>query len=111
MYERTTTWPCPLGIVTAVKQRWRAGGTDKPFYGWSHMTPTPRGYFLQQLGLVITKANAVHLRNARMKFGPYPRGRRKGRPTGRGHRANGAPADDDATASGGCSRSPGAAPP
>ena len=113
MYARATTWPCPLGIATTAKRRWREARADKPFYGWSHMTPTPREYVLQQLGLVITKAHAVHLRNAERRFGPHPRGKRKGKGATKGGLASGISTGDGEATSGGRSRnhSPRAVPP
>ena len=83
MHDRATSWSCPAGIAADAKHRWRSGAADKPFYGHSHTAPTPREYTLQQLGLVIVKAMAVHLRNAKRKLGPHPRGGQAARATGK----------------------------
>ena len=74
MYDRATRWPCPSGVAVAAKRRWQREVANKPFYGHSHTAPTPREYTLQQLGLVIVKVLAVHLRNAERKLGTHPRG-------------------------------------
>ena len=42
------------------------------FFGHSHTTPTPREHTLQQLGLVVTKAYGLHLRNATRRMGAPP---------------------------------------
>ena len=37
-----------------------------------HTAPTPGAYCVQQLGLSVTKAFAMHIRNAERKFGYRP---------------------------------------
>lgn len=68
MYARATTAPCPLGVVTSASIVWKRTRTRK-FFGHSYTAPTPKEYTLGKLGLVITKAFAVHIRNANRKLG------------------------------------------
>jgi hypothetical protein len=66
MQRRSITHPCPSGIVQRATACWK---TSKPksqyFYGHSYTCPTPREYILQQLGLAISNATAIHLRDAK----------------------------------------------
>ena len=71
MYERATNFPCPLGIVPTAAAMWKRNGHTK-FYGHSHTCPTPKEFILQKIGLAVTKAYGMHLRNASRKFGDRP---------------------------------------
>ena len=64
MYNRTTTYPAPIGIFIEADQRWKQLQSDNPhhsqkFYGLSHYAPTPSMTTIQQLGLGITHASAL----------------------------------------------------
>ena len=45
---------------------------DWHFYGHSYTSHTPYEHTLQELGLVITKAYGLHLRNAARRMGTCP---------------------------------------
>ena len=68
MYERATTYPCPIGIVNKACSNW-AREPSRQFYGHTYSTLSPKEHIQQQLGLVIVKAVALHLRNATRKMG------------------------------------------
>ena len=68
MYERATTYPCPIGIVNKACSNW-AREPSRQFYGHTYSAPSPKEHIQQQLGLVIVKALALHLRNATRKMG------------------------------------------
>ena len=67
MYHRSMSYPTPLGIVNSASTQWRK---SKPrcqhFYGHSYTAPTPREYTLQKLGLAISNALCLHLRDAQL---------------------------------------------
>lgn len=63
MHYRATTHPSPTGILQAADAHWKLHPT-RQFYGPSHSAPTPQIHTMQQLGLTITKAFSIHLRNA-----------------------------------------------
>ena len=63
MYNIATTYPCPRGIVTTACINWKRNKRRK-FFGHSYTAPTPKEYTMQQIGLTITKAFALHLRKA-----------------------------------------------
>ena len=66
MYHRATTSPCPIGLIPLATAQWKHSKPDSQhFYGHSHTAPTPKEYALQQLGLVISNALAIHLRDAK----------------------------------------------
>ena len=67
MYERATSHPSPTGIVNTACSNWARKPTRR-FYGHSYSAPTPKEHVQQQLGLVIVKALALHLRNATRKW-------------------------------------------
>lgn len=58
--------PCPGNIVQLAHARWKK---EKPkqqhFFGHSYTCPTPREYALQQIGLAIVNATALHIRNVK----------------------------------------------
>jgi hypothetical protein len=66
MYHRSIAHPCPIGIVPLAHATWKK---EKPksqlFYGNSHTVPTPKEYLLQELGLVLSNAIAIHIRHAK----------------------------------------------
>ena len=85
MLKRATTAPCPSGIITTASVKWKQARTRR-FYGHSHTAPTPYEHTVQQLGLVVTRAYALHLRNSTRKMGKHPkpskgRTRRRTNPT------------------------------
>ena len=80
MLRRAQSPECPTGVLVTASLNWKRHGTRK-FYGHTYTAPTPREYTLQQLGLTVSKALALHLRNATRKFGAHPkplRGRGRG---------------------------------
>jgi hypothetical protein len=70
MYERILQYPCPRGVVTTASINWRHNKRRK-FFGHSYTAPTPKEYTMQQIGLSVTKAYALHLRKASKNFS-YP---------------------------------------
>ena len=71
MYDRAVNPPCPTGILTTASIKWQQ---SKPstFYGHSYTAPTPKEYTMGRIGLTITKAFALQIRNANQKFGTKP---------------------------------------
>ena len=73
MHRMATQHPCPTNVVTlAGDARWKATSSKWHFFGRSHTASGPKEYFLQKLGLSITKAYALHLCNASLKLGKRP---------------------------------------
>ena len=68
MPERATSHTCPTGIIQQATKHWRA---TKPntFYGGSYSAPTPHEWFLQEIGLLVTKAFSIHLRRSGTRVG------------------------------------------
>ena len=66
MFAKATTPPCPLGILKTADAIWKTT-KQRPFFGYSHTSPTPSIFTIQKLGLGITKAFALHIRNATRK--------------------------------------------
>jgi len=63
MHERATKHPAPTGILLSADAYWKTHKTRK-YYGHSHTAPTaPQISTLQNLGLGITKAFSLHIRN------------------------------------------------
>ena len=52
---------------TTASINWKQNKTRK-FYGHSYTAPTPKEFTLQQIGLSVTKAFALHLRNSTRKM-------------------------------------------
>lgn len=71
MYSRITTFPSPKGILKIADHNWSLNKT-RAFYGHSYSAPTPTIHTLQQFGLTITKAFAIHIRYARRRFIDQP---------------------------------------
>jgi len=69
MYSRAYRHPCPLAIIPTASAVWKHT-KNRQFFGHSYTAPTPREHALGQLGLVLTKAYGLHLRNATRKMGP-----------------------------------------
>ena len=92
MYTRASSFPCPLGVVPTATAHWKRRGTRR-FFGGSYTAPTPKEYILQKLGLAITKAFAMHLRNTSRKFGARPQSHRTadGSPPGLPHNSETSP--------------------
>ena len=67
MFHRATSHPAPRGIVPLATSVWKQ---NKPkyqyFYGHSYTTPTPHEFIHQQLGLAISDAIALHIRDAKL---------------------------------------------
>lgn len=66
MYARAMSHPCPAGVIPLATATWKK---ERPkhqyFYGHSYTCPTPKEYVLQQLGLAISNAVALHLRDVK----------------------------------------------
>ena len=77
MYERTTTHPCPIGIIKQATKNWRS---TKPtmFYGGSYSAPTPQEWFLQEFDLLIIEAFSIHLQRSgtRVRLNTYQQNQR-----------------------------------
>ena len=63
MFKRATTSPSPIGILRTADSVWKST-KQRPFFGYTHTSPTPSIFTIQKLGLGITKAFALHIRNA-----------------------------------------------
>jgi len=87
MYARAITPPCPSGLIPTAAINWKHNKTRR-FFGHSYTAPTPNEHTIQQLGLVITKAFGLHLRNASRKMGYCP-------PTQSAANATGAPSSTE----------------
>ena len=71
LYRRLTSPPAPLGVANTANAHWRTA-RSRTFFGHSYTAPTPREYLMQKLGLCITKAMTLHLRNSFKKLGTHP---------------------------------------
>ncbi len=67
MFQQATSTPCPLGILRTADANWKQN-KNRNFFGFSHTAPTPAIHTMQQLGLGITKAFSIHIRNASKEF-------------------------------------------
>jgi hypothetical protein len=67
MYSKITHFPSPKGILKIADHNWKLTQTQQ-FYGHSYSAPTPTISTLQQFGLTINKAFAIHTRYARRRF-------------------------------------------
>jgi len=67
MYNKITHFPGPKGILKLADHNWKLTQT-RQFYRHSYSAPTPTINTLQQIGLTITKAFAIHIRYARRRF-------------------------------------------
>ena len=63
MYNRATSHPAPTAILHAADSYWSQNKTRR-YFGHSHTAPTPQIHTIQNLGLGITKAFSLHLRNS-----------------------------------------------
>ena len=63
MYHRSTSHPAPTAILLAADSYWKAHKTRR-YFGFSHSAPTPQIHTIQSLGLGITKAFSLHIRNS-----------------------------------------------
>jgi len=63
MYNRATTHPTPTNILHTADEVWKLNKTRR-FFGHSYTAPTPQIHTIQNLGLGITKAFSLHLRNS-----------------------------------------------
>jgi len=58
--------PTPLGLVHLATSHWKSTKpASQHFYNHSYTTPTTKEYTQQQLGLAISDAIAIHLRDAK----------------------------------------------
>jgi hypothetical protein len=71
MYSKITTFPSPKGILKIADHNWTLT-KNCAFYGHSYSAPTPTIHTLQQFGLTIIKAYAIHIRYARRRFIDHP---------------------------------------
>ena len=71
MYDMAVNPPCPTGILTTASIKWQQSNPST-FYGHSYTAPTPKEYTMGRIGLTITKAFALQIRNANQKFGTKP---------------------------------------
>jgi hypothetical protein len=66
MYSQAMLHLAPFGLIPLATSNWRR---EKPhtqfFYGNSYTAPTPHEFILQQLGLTISNAIALHIRDAK----------------------------------------------
>ena len=67
MYSKITTFPSPKGILKLADHNWKISKT-RAFYDHSYSAPTPKIHTLQQIGLTIIKASAIHIRYAWHRF-------------------------------------------
>ena len=72
MYSKATSHPIPLGILHTANAIWSRTADKRRFFGYSYTAPTPMEHTLQQLGLGVTKAFALHHKLALRKQGPRP---------------------------------------
>ncbi len=68
MFQRAVNSPSPIGILKTADSLWKTS-KQRPFFGHSYTSPTPSIFTIQKLGLGVTKAFAVHIRNATRKPG------------------------------------------
>ena len=71
MYSKATSHPTPVGILQTANAVW-SRTADRRFFGHSYTAPTPIEHTLQQLGLGLTKAFALHHKLALRKQGARP---------------------------------------
>jgi hypothetical protein len=65
MYNRALSDPTPLNLIARATSCWKSSEPTTPFYGHSYTAPTPREFAIQKIGLVISTALAMHLRDAK----------------------------------------------
>ena len=64
MCSQLLNHPSPVGIVNHATTQWnQTKSKHHIFYGHSYTAPTPKEYTLQKLGLVISTAIALHIRD------------------------------------------------
>ena len=66
MYHRATSHPAPTAILHAADSYWKSNKTRR-FYGHSYTSPSPQIHTIQNLGLGITKAFSLHIRNSTLR--------------------------------------------
>ena len=71
MYSKITTFLSRKGILKLADHNWKITKT-RAFYGHSYSSPTPTIHTLQQFGLTIIKAFAIHIHYARRRFINHP---------------------------------------
>ena len=57
--------PCVCVSPLATSKWKRERFKHQPFYGHSYTSPTPKEYALQQLGIAISNATALHIRDVK----------------------------------------------
>ena len=66
MCNRLMNSPCPVGLVPMATALWKKEKSNNHlFFGHSYTCPTPRDYAQQQIGLAISNAIALHVRDAK----------------------------------------------
>ena len=71
MYSWAMGPQCPHNILNLASMCWQRE-KSRPFFGHSYTAPTPTEYTIGRMGLAITKAYALHLRNTNKKMGTKP---------------------------------------
>ena len=66
MYHRATSHPAPTAILHAADSYWKSNKTRR-YYGHSYTSPSPQIHTIQNLGLGITKAFSLHIRNSTLR--------------------------------------------
>jgi hypothetical protein len=67
MYRRISAHPCPNGIIPAATSTWKRHKKKREyFYGHSYTAPTPKEFALGKLGLAISNALALHIRDVKL---------------------------------------------
>ena len=66
MYYHSMSHPVPVGIAPLATATWRKEKLKQQyFHGHSYMCPTPKEFSFQGIGLAISNAVAIHIRDAR----------------------------------------------
>ena len=67
MYTEITSSTSPIRIANQANAKWSKVKTpQRYFYGGSYTSPTPKEYILQKLGLHISIALTLHVRDVKM---------------------------------------------
>ena len=69
IYNQAMLHPAPSGVIPLATFNWRCKEPHTQyFYGHSYTAPTPHKLILKWLGLTISNAIALHIRNAKQGF-------------------------------------------
>ena len=68
MYTRAMSHPSPHNIIGLATANWKKSKrpSSSPFYGHSYTAPTPKEWYLQEIGRVISDAIALHIRDVKL---------------------------------------------